>query len=115
MRDSHTINQLGSNRTVSQDTRRIFVWQLLVVSLLAGFGCTGSSSKHTPEEVRAQAIWHRHEGVLAKGMEGRRNSDEFSAAVAFFREVSGVEVSVHLHPVMRPKPEALAWIIHEVQ
>jgi len=76
------------------------------VLLLVGLGCANCAPELTSEEVQAQEIWHRHEGVLAQGLEGRRNSDEFAAAVAFFREVSGIEVRVHFHPVMRPKPEA---------
>ena len=57
----------------------------------------GDESTHRAARGRqAREIWRRHEAVVVQALQGRQKDDEFERAVAFFADVTGIEIEVNI-------------------
>lgn len=74
-----------------------------VLALFAG----AESTHQAARSQQALEIWQRHEAVVVQALQGHQEDDEFERAVAFFADVTGIEIDVNIYTLgMLPGPRA---------
>jgi len=74
-----------------------------VLALFAG----DESTHRTVRSQQAREIWQRNEAVVVQAIQGHQEDDEFERAVAFFTDVTGIEIDVNIYTLgMLPGPRA---------
>lgn len=65
----------------------------------------GESTQKAARRQQAQEIWRKQEQVVVRALRGHQQDDEFERAVAFFADLTGIEIDVKIFTLgMLPGP-----------
>jgi hypothetical protein len=84
----------------------IFRTPLISLIILSSIIACGHSRGPGMLDSRAIAIWHKHEEVFKKALDGHQDDDEFDQACLFFEQTTRLQIHVNYSTVgALPLPE----------